>query len=39
MVLQDRLRVSQRRACQLACQQRIIQRRPVPLAAIEEQKL
>jgi putative transposase len=39
MVLQDRFRVSQRRACRLACQHRNIQRRPVPLAAIEEQKL
>ena len=39
MVLQDRFRVSQRRACRLACQHRNTQRRPVPLADIEEQKL
>ena len=39
MVLQDRFRVSQRRACRLACQNRNTQRRPVPLADIEEQKL
>jgi putative transposase len=39
VVLQDRFRVSQRRACRLACQHRNTQRRPVPLAAIEEQKL
>lgn len=39
MVLQDRLRVSQRRACRLACQNRNTQRRDVPLADIEEQKL
>jgi putative transposase len=39
MVLQDRFRVSQRRACQLAGQNRNTQRRPVRLAADEEQKL
>jgi transposase InsO family protein len=39
VVLQDRFRVSQRRACRLACQNRNTQRRPVPLADIEEQKL
>ena len=39
MVLQDRFRVSQRRACRLAGQNRNTQRRPVPVTAIEEQKL
>jgi hypothetical protein len=39
VVLQDRFRVSQRRACRLAGQNRNTQRRPVPLADIEEQKL
>ena len=39
VVLQDRFRVSQRRACLLAGQHRNTQRRPVPLADIEEQKL
>ena len=39
MVLQDRFRVSQRRACRLTGQNRSTQRRPVPLADIEEQKL
>jgi putative transposase len=39
VVLQDRFRVSQRRACWLAGQNRNTQRRPVPLADIEEQKL
>jgi len=39
MVLQDRFRVSQRRACRLAGQNRNTQRRPMPVAAIEEQKL
>ena len=39
MVLQDRFRVSQRRACRLACQHPNTQRRPVPLADIEEHKL
>jgi hypothetical protein len=39
MVLQDRFRVSQRRACRLAGQNRTTQRRPVPAADIEEQKL
>ena len=38
-VLQDRFRVSQRRACRLAGQNRNTQRRPVPVTAIEEQKL
>jgi len=38
VVLQDRFRVSQRRACRLAGQDRNTQRRPVPVAAIEEQK-
>ena len=38
-VLQDRFRVSQRRACLLAGQNRNTQRRPVPLTTIEEQKL
>jgi len=39
VVLQDRFRVSQRRACGLAGQNRNTQRRPVPVADIEEQKL
>ena len=39
VVLQDRFRVSQRRACRLTGQHRNTQRRPVPLADIEEQKL
>ncbi len=39
MVLLDRFRVSQQRACRLAGQNRNTQRRPVALAAIEEQKL
>ena len=39
VVLQDRFRVSQRRTCRLACQNRNTQRRPLPLADIEEQKL
>lgn len=39
MVLQDRFRVSQRRACRLTGQNRNTQRRPIPLADIEEQKL
>ena len=39
VVLQDRFRVSQRRACLLAGQNRNTQRRPTPLAYIEEQKL
>ena len=39
MVLQDRFRVYRRRACRLAGQKRITHRRPVPVAAIEEQKL
>ncbi|QPN58426.1 IS3 family transposase [Synechococcus sp. CBW1107] len=39
MVLQDRFRLSQRRACRLAGQNRNTQRRPVPVAAIEEHKL
>ena len=39
MVLQDRFRVSQRRACRLTGQHRNTQRGPVPLADIEEQKL
>jgi len=38
-VLQVRFRVSQRRACRLAGQNRNTQRRPVPVTAIEEQKL
>ena len=38
-VLQDRFRVSQRRACRLAGQNRNTQRRPVPVTAIDEQKL
>ena len=39
MVLQDRFRVSQRRACRLAGQNRNSQRRPLPVVDIEEQKL
>jgi hypothetical protein len=39
MVVQDRFQVSQRRACRLAGQNRNTQRRPMPVAAIEEQKL
>ena len=39
VVLEDRFRVFQRRACRLAGQNRNTQRRPVPLADIEEQKL
>ena len=39
MVLQDRFRVSQRRACRLAGQNRTSQRWPVPVVGIEEQKL
>ena len=39
MVLHDRFRVSQRRACRLTGQHRNTQRRPVPPADIEEQKL
>ena len=39
VVLQDRFRVSQRRACRLTGQHRNTQRRTVPLAGIEEQKL
>ena len=39
MVLQDRFRVSQRRACRLAGQNRSTQRHPAPLATIEEEKL
>jgi putative transposase len=39
VVLQDRFRASQRRACRLACQNRNTQRRTVPVANIEEQKL
>jgi len=39
MVLEDRFQVSQRRACRLAGQNRNTQRRPMPVAAIEEQKL
>lgn len=39
MVLQDRFRVSQRHACGLACQNSNTQRRTVPLADVEEQKL
>jgi len=38
-VLQDRFRVSQRRACRLAGQNRNTQRRPEPVVDIEEQKL
>ena len=36
MVLQDRFRVSQRRACRLAGQNRNTQRRPTPIADIED---
>ena len=39
VVLQDRFRVSQRRACRLTGQHRNTQRRPVPQEDIEEQKL
>jgi len=39
LVLQARFRVSQRRACRLKGQNRNTQRRPVPQADIEEQKL
>jgi len=39
MVLQERFRPSQRRACLLVGQNRTSQRRPVPVEAIEEQKL
>jgi hypothetical protein len=39
VVLQDRFRSSQRRACRLAGQNRSTQRRPVPVADIEEHKL
>jgi len=39
MVLKDRFRVSQRRACRLAGQNRNTQRRPTPIADIEEGKL
>jgi len=39
VVLQDRFRVSQRRACRLTGEDRNAQRRPVPLADIEKQKL
>ena len=39
VVLHDRFRVSQRRACRLTGQHRNTQRRPVPPADIEEQKL
>lgn len=39
MVLQDRFWVSQRPACRLAGQNRNTQRRPVPVADTEEQKL
>ena len=39
MVLQDPFRVSQRCACRLVGQNRNTQRRPVPITAIEEQKL
>jgi len=38
-VLQDRFRVSQRRACSLVGQNRKTQRRPAPVTAIEEQQL
>lgn len=37
--LRDRFRASQRRACRLAGQNSTTQRRPVPVADIEEQKL
>jgi hypothetical protein len=39
VVLQDRFRASQRRACRLAGQNRSTQRRPVPVADIEEHNL
>ena len=39
VVLQGRFRASQRRACRLAGQNRSTQRRPVPVADIEEHKL
>ncbi len=39
VVLQNRLRASQRRACRLAGQNRSTQRRPMPVADIEEHKL
>jgi len=39
VILQDRFRASQRRACRLAGQNRSTQRRPVPVADIEEHKL
>jgi putative transposase len=39
VVLQDRFRVCQRRACRLAGQNHTTQRRPVPVVDIEEQKL
>ena len=39
VVLDDRFQVSQRRACRLTAQHRNTQRRPVPLADIEEKKL
>ena len=39
VVLHDRFRVSQRRACRLTGQHRNTQRRPIPPADIEEQKL
>ncbi len=39
VVLQDRFRASQRRACRLVGQNRTTQRRPVPVADIEEHKL
>jgi putative transposase len=39
VVLQDRFRFSQRRACRLAGQYRNTQRRPLPVVDIEEQKL
>jgi hypothetical protein len=39
VVLQDRFRASQRRACRLAGQNRTTQRRPLPVADIEEHKL
>ena len=39
MVLQDRFRVSQRRACLLAGQNRYTQRRPMPVADNEKKKL
>ena len=38
VVLQDRFRASQRRACRLVGQNRTTQRRPVPVADIEEHK-